>query len=200
MEASSHESKQSSLEKITKAAATTYLPQKSEVTVPPVNTSSQASIEEMKGSLEDIHANISQIAAIYSSGSASPPMDPSELQANANRAIDNMLHLKRSLDVRRQRATWELWVILHQTESQGATSVSAKAVYSQAILKAKIIYQTTIMEAKTTRCHSFQAAEVACSKAISEAEAWKISQAVMFQEEHSKHLQSLEEQAFPGRK
>ena len=35
-----------------------------------------------------------------------------------------------------------------------------------------------------------------CSKAISDAEAQKTSQAMMFQEEHSKYLQSLEEQAF----
>ena len=75
--------------------------------------SSQASIEEMEGSLEDIHANISPIAAVYSSQSASPLMNPSELWANANRAIDNMLHLKRSLDIKSQRATWELGVILH---------------------------------------------------------------------------------------
>ena len=172
-------------------------PQKSEVMVPPVDTSSQASIKETEGSLEDIDANISPIATVYSSGSASPPMDPSELQANANRAIDNMLHLKRSLDVKGQRATWELGVILHQNESEGAASVTAaKAIYSQAVLEAKTIYQRTVMEAKTTRCHSIQAAKVACSQAISEAEAWKISQAIMFQEEHSKHLQSLEEQAF----
>ena len=52
------------------------------------------------------------------------------------------------------------------------------------------------MEAKTTRCHSIKAAEVACSKAISDAEAQKTSQAMMFQEEHSKYLWSLEEQAF----
>ena len=52
------------------------------------------------------------------------------------------------------------------------------------------------MEAKTTRCHSIQAAKVACSKAISDAEAQKTSQAMMFQEEHSKYLWSLEEQAF----
>ena len=38
------------------------------------------------------------------------------------------------------------------------------------------------MEAKTTRCHSIQAAEAACSKAISDAEAQKTSQAMMFQE------------------
>ena len=68
-------------------------------------------------------------------------MDPSELWANANRAIDNMLHLKRSLDVKRQRATWELGVILHQSESQGAASIAAaKAVYSQAVLEAKTNY------------------------------------------------------------
>ena len=124
-------------------------------------------------------------------------MDPSELQANANRAIDNMLHLKRSLDIKRQRATWEWGVILHQNESKGATSITAaKAIYSQAVLEAKTNYQTTVVEAKTTRCHSIQAAEVACSKAISKAEAWKTSQAMMFQEEHSKYLWSLEEQAF----
>ena len=120
-EASRHKSEQSSLEKITEAVATTSPPQKSEVTVPPVDMSSQASMEEAEGSLEGIPTNISPIAAIYSSTSASPPMDPSELQANANRAIDNMLHLKRSLDVKRQRATWELGAILHQNKSQGAT-------------------------------------------------------------------------------
>ena len=108
-----------------------------------------------------------------------------------------MLHFKRSLDVKRQRATWELGVLLCQSKSQGATSIAAaKAIYSQAVLEAKTNYRTTVMEAKTTRCHSIQAAKVACSKAISEAEAWKISQTVMFQEEHSKYLQSLEEQAF----
>ena len=124
MEASSHESKQSSLEKITEAVATMSPPQKTEVMVPPVDTSSQASIKETEGSLEDIHTNISPIAAIYSSRSASPPVDPSELQANANRAIDNMLHLKRSLDIKRQRATWELGVLLHQSKSQVATSIA----------------------------------------------------------------------------
>ena len=172
-------------------------PQKSEVTVPTVDMSSQASIEEAEGSLEDIPANISPIAAVYSSGSVSPPVDPSELQANANRAIDNMLYLKRSLDIKRQRATWELGVMLHQNESQEAAScTTAKAVYSLSVLEAKTTFQKAVTEAKTTRCRSIQAAEVACSKAISEAKAWKTSQAVMFQEEHSKYMQKLEEKAF----
>ena len=137
-EASSCESKQFSLEKITTVAVTMFPPQKSEVTVPPVDTSSQASIKEAEGSLEDIPTNISPIAAIYSSRGVSPPVDPSELQANANRAIDKIIHLKRSLDVKRQKATWELGVMLHQNESQGAASITmAKTIYSQAVLEAK---------------------------------------------------------------
>ena len=203
-EASNGRSEQFSLERITTEDA----PQKSEATTPPVNTSSQASAEEAEESLEDIPANISPIATVYSSGSASAPEDLSELQANVNRAIDNMLHLKRSLDVKRYRATWELGVLLHQNESQGAAFiVTAKAIYSQAVLDAKTSFQVTVMEAKTclqvtvmeaktTTCHSIQAAEVACSKAISEAKTWITSQAIMLQEEHSRYMQSLEEQAF----
>ena len=200
-EASSCESEHSSLGKITTVAVTMSPPQKSEVTVPPIDTSSQASIKEAEGSLGDIPANISLIAVIYSSGSVSPPVDPSELQANANRAIDNMLHLKRSLDVKRQRATWELGVLLHQNESQEATSVAAaKAIYSQSVLEAKTKFRVAVMEAKTTRCHSIQTAEAACSKAISEAEAQKTSQAVMFQEEHSKYMQNLRGASLRGGK
>ena len=119
VEASSHESKQFSLEKITEAAATMSPPQKLEVTVAPVDMSSQASMEEVEGSLEGIPANISLIAAIYSNWSASPLVHPLELQANASRAIDNMLHLKRSLDIKRQRATWELDPVLHQMNCRG---------------------------------------------------------------------------------
>ena len=51
------------------------------------------------------------------------------------------------------------------------------------------------MEAKMAKYHSIQAAEVTCSKAISDAKAQTTSQAVMFQEEHCNYLQSLGEQA-----
>ena len=108
MEASSCESKHSSLGKITTVAVITSPPQKLEVSLQLINTSSQASIEEAEASLEDIPANISLIATAYSSRSVSPPVDPSELWANANRAINNLLHLKKSIDVKRQRAIWKL--------------------------------------------------------------------------------------------
>ena len=64
---------------------------KSEAPPLPVDTSSQASMEEAEASLESIPANISFIAAVYSSSSASPSVDPTELQTNANLAADHML-------------------------------------------------------------------------------------------------------------
>ena len=72
---------------------------------------------------------------------------------------------------------------------------AAKAICSHAITVAKTNYQTAIMEAKMTKCHSIQAAEVTCSKAISDAKAQTTSQALMFQEKHCSYLQGLEEQA-----
>ena len=181
---------------VAKGAATTSPPQKLEVTVPPVSTSSQASMEEAEGSLEDIPANISLIATIHSSRSVSPLLDPSELQANANRAIDNMLHLKRSLDIRRQRATGELGAMLHQNKSQGATLITAaKAICSEAVMEAKTNDRTAIMEAKKAKHHLIQAAKVTFSKAISDAKAQTTSQAAVFQEEHYNYQWSLEERA-----
>ena len=92
-------------------------PQKSEASLQLVNASSQASVKGLEASLEDLPANIFLIATAYSSGSVSPPVDPSELQANANTAINNMHHFKRSLDAKRQRATWELGALMHQSKS-----------------------------------------------------------------------------------
>ena len=104
-------------------------PQKWEVSLQPVDTSSQASVKEAEASLEDLPVNISLIAPAYSSGSVSPLVDPSDLQANDNKTIDNMLHLKGSIDIKRQRAIRELGVMLHQSESQEAASVTeAKAI------------------------------------------------------------------------
>ena len=207
-EASSCESEHSPLGKIATVVVTMSPPWKSEVSPQLVDTSSQASIEEAEASLEDLPANISLIAAAYSSGSVSPLVDPSELQANANRAINNMLHLKRSIDIKRQRAIWELGVMLHQGESQETTSVAeAKAICLQvtldawtvcswSVLEAKTHFLAVVKKAKTIRGSSIQKAEATCSRAISKAAAPRISQAVMLHREHGRYMQDLEEQAF----
>ena len=123
---SSCEPEHSPIGKVTTVEAVASPPQKSEASPQPVDTSSQASMEEAETSLEGLPANVSPITTAYSSRSASPSVDPMELQTNANRATNNMLHLKRSTDLKRQRVIWELGVLLHQSEVDEATS-AAKA-------------------------------------------------------------------------
>ena len=134
-------------------------------------------------------------------------MDLVELQTNTNKALDELLRTKVSIDTRRWRAVWELGMILCQNESQVAASIKEARVIcyqttldiwaacSQSLLEAKTGYLAVVKEAKTTRGHLGQEAKATCSKAISEAEAQKISQAAMLHREHSKYMQDLEEQA-----
>ena len=204
---SSCKSKQSSLEKTATVAATMSPPHRSEVTTPPADTSSQACIGEAEGSIEDVPTNISLIAAAYSSGSINPPVDLLELQANANRAIDNMLHLKGNLNIKRQRAAWELGVLVCQIGAQESPSVNeAEAICSQVIFDTQMICSQSVQEAKTkclvavreaktTRDHSIHQAEAACSKAICKTAALKVSQSITFHKEHNRFIWDLEEHA-----
>ena len=185
----------------------TSLPQKPGDPPWPTDTSSQASIDEGEVSLEDIPTNISPIGAISGSGSISPLVDLTELRTNANKALDELLITKGSIDARRWKAIWELGVMLHQNESLVATSIKeARVIFSKMtldvwtacswlILEAKTGYLAVVKKAKTTRGHLVQEAKATCSKAICEAEAQKISQAAMLQKEHSKYVRDLEEQA-----
>ena len=128
-----------------------------------------------------------------------------ELWANANKALEDLLTTKASIDAHRQRAIWELSIVFHQNESQAAESIKeAKAVCSQAtldawtscswlILEAKTACSMAVKEAKTTRGYIIQEAEVTCSKAISELKAWRVSQAELFQREHGNIMWDLEE-------
>ena len=159
-------------------------------------------MEEAEASLEGLPANVSTTAAAYSR-SASPSVDPMELQTDANTATDNMLHLKRSTDLKRQRVIWELGVLLHQSEVNEATSVAkAKVIHSQEVLDVKVGCSRSVLEAKC----NYQAAvkrakmivqmsEVAYLKAISKAMALRSSQSSALHREHMKLMQELEEQA-----
>ena len=140
-----------------------------------------------------------------------------ELLANANKALEDLLTTKASLDAHRQRAIWELGIVLHWNESQAAKSIKeAKAVCSQVtldaqttcswltleaktncsqvILEAKTTCSMVVKKAKTTRGRIVQEAKATCSKAISEVKAQRVSQAESFQREHGNIMQDLEEQ------
>ena len=206
LEVSSCESRHSPPREPTTSAVLLTPPWKPEGPLQVVNTSSQVSIKEAEASLEDIPSNISPIAAASRSRSISPLMDLAELWTNANRALDNLLNTKGSIDAR-WRADWELDVILHQNEFQVAASIKEAKVIcsqvtldyrtacSQSILEAKTNFLAAGKKAKTTWGCLVQEAKATCSRAICEAKAQKVSQAGTFHKEHGKYMQDLEEQA-----
>ena len=140
-----------------------------------------------------------------------------ELWTSANKALNDLLTTKASIDTHRWRAAWELGIALCQSESKAAASIKeAKAAFSQAtldahaicsqltqeaktncswvILEAKTICSMVIKEAKTTRCHMVQEAEVTCFKAISKFKAQRVIQAELLQREYSSIMWDLEGQ------
>ena len=204
---SSHESGHSPIGKVATVEAVTSPPCKSEASPLPVNTSSQASMEEVEASLEGLPANVSPITTACRSSSASPSVDPTELQTNANMATDHMLHVKRSTDLKRQLVTWELGLLLHQSEVNEATSIKkAKVIHSwqvldakvscaRSVLEAKCNYRAAIQEAKMIRGNLLKKSEIAYSKAIGKATALRLSHLVALHREHIRLMQELEEQA-----
>ena len=75
------------------------LSQKAEVPTPPLDTSSQAIVEEMETSLESNPINVYPPMAACSSCSDSPTINLTELQADANLPANYMLSVKRSSDL-----------------------------------------------------------------------------------------------------
>ena len=73
-------------------------PQKPEGQLWPNDISFQVSIKKSEASLQDIPASTSPIAAVSRTGSISPPEDIIELQTSANKALDDLLSTKASID------------------------------------------------------------------------------------------------------
>ena len=185
-----HKSEHSTMGK--EAATEADMPSSHKVEVPalPINTSSQASVEEGEASLESNPINISPTAATYSSGSDSPIVGLTGLQEDANLAANYMLSVKRSLDLKRQWVIWELEVSLHQHEAKGDVAnekakilhsreiLDAKVGCTKAVMEAKYNYRVAIQEAKTIRSNWLQESEIAYSKALGEYTTMRSSQSV----------------------
>ena len=167
LDMSSHGSENSTLRRPSPVVILTPPPHKSKELLQPVDTSSQASAQEeakmAEASLEGLLTTISFIAMTTRSGSITPPADAAELWENANKALEELLAMKASIDTHRQRTVWELGTELHQNESEATESLKeANAVYSHVTQDAealcfatvkgtKVTYVQIIKEAKTTQ-------------------------------------------------
>ena len=178
---------------------------KAEVSAPPLDTSSQASVEEMETSLESNPINIYSPMAARSNCSVSPMIDLTELQVDANLAANHMLSIKRSSDLERQWAVRDFEALLCQQEAKLAmANERAKIVHSRkdliakvkctkAVMKAKYDYRMAIQEARTIRCSELQELEAAYSEALGENAAVRSTQCATLCREHVKHMHELEE-------
>ena len=92
-----------------------------------LDTSSQVSAQDdaemAEASLEGVPTTISPIATTTRSESITPSTDMAELWENANKALEELLAMKASIDARRWRAVWELGMELHWNESEATESL-----------------------------------------------------------------------------
>ena len=178
-----------------------------EVPAPPIDTSSQASMEEGEASLESNPMNVSPTAAAVSSCSESSMADLTELQGNANLAADNLVSIKRSTDLQREQIRWELGLQLHLNEAKEAAAneevkvlhlcrvLDAKVDCTKVVLEAKYSYRVAVQEARMLRGNCLKELEVAYSRALGENATVRSSKLATLHREHVKLMHKLEERA-----
>ena len=206
------ESEHSTMGEEAAAGADVFPPPKAEVSAPPLDTSSQVSVEEMETSQESNPIHVYSPMAAGSNCSDSPMIDLTELQAESNLAANHMLSIKRSLDLKRQWAIRDYEASLHQQEAKEAAAnerakivhsrkdLNAKVKCTKVVMKAKYNYGMAIQEARTIRCNKLQESEAAYLEALSENAAAKSTQCAILCREHEKHMQELEQWALDAEK
>ena len=202
-----HEPENSAMAKEFTTETDTSPTPKREVPVLPLDTSSQVSAPETEASMESNPICNSPTAVAYSSCSDSSTMDLSELQANAHLAINHMLSIERSSDLKRQRAIQDFEALLHQREAKAAaTNERAKIAHSRkdlkarvkctkAVMRAKYNYRVAVQEARAVRCSKLKDAEATYAEALSENIAANSLQCTALCREHAKFMCELEEWA-----
>ena len=202
-----HESEHSAMGKEAATDVDIPLPHKAEVPAPPLDNSSQASGDEVEASLESNPINVSPTTATCINCSDSPIMGLTGLQEDANLAVNYMLSVKRSLDLKRQWAIGELEVLLHQHEAEVAMAnekakiihsrrtLNAKVGCTKAAMEAKYNYRVAVQEVKTIRSNQLQELEITYLKALGENATMRSTQSARLHREHVKLIHELEEQA-----
>ena len=120
-----------------------------------VDTSSQVSalddVKMAEASLEGVPTTISPKAVTTKSRSITPPTDAAEFWENVNKALEELLATKSSIDAHRQRAIWELGMELCRNESETTESIKeARAICSCVTMDTEALCSSTVKEAEVT--------------------------------------------------
>ena len=147
-------------------------PLKTETSVLPLDTSSQASAAEMEASMESNPISALPTAVAHSSCSSSPIADLPELQSDAHLAVNSMFTTRRSSDLKIQHAIRDFEASLHQSEVEAAaTNKKAKVTHLRRDLRAKVKCAKAMMKAKYEYCMAFQEARAERCTELKESEA-----------------------------
>ena len=126
MENYDQESEHSAMEEVPATEADASPPFKMDITVLPLDTSSQASAAETEASMGSNPVCVLTTAATHSSQSCSLIVEISELQSDAHMAIHSIFTAKRSSDLQIQCAIRDYEASLHKLEVE-TTAANAKA-------------------------------------------------------------------------
>ena len=160
----------------------------------PVDTSSQVGapddIEMAEASLEEVPTTTSPIAETPGSRSSTLPTDMSHLWEKTNKALEELLATKSSIDACRWKVVWDLGMELHWNDSETVESIKeARAICTHATLDAEALCSATVKEAKATCTCTVWKAKALCSAAIRDAETWGASQTDSLHQRHVKTIQ-----------
>ena len=146
-----------------------------------------------EASLEEVPMTISPIAMTPGSWSSIHPTAAGHLQEKANKALEELLAPKSSIEAGRWKVFWELGMELCQNDCETVESIiEARAICTCTTLDAKALCSATVKEAKATCTHTIWEAEAFCSTAIRDAEIWGASQTYSIHQRHAKTIQHLE--------
>ena len=163
-----------------------------------VDTSSQMSTPDDTEMAEMVEAPLEEIPSltvdIPGPNAGAPLTDASYLPEEANKALEELLATKSSINTHQWKLVWELGMSLCWNDSKTTESIKeAKAICTHSTQET--LCSTTVKEAKATCTHSVQEVKTLCSKTIRDVEAWGASQADSLHQTHTKSIQHLEEQA-----
>ena len=151
-----------------------------------------------EASLEEVLTIISPIAATPRSRSVTPPADMGQLLQKANKALEELLATKSSIDACRWKVVWELGMELCQNNSKTAESIKeARAICTHVAMDAEALCSSTVKETKATCACTVQEAENHLLH--SHQGCWDLgaSQAESLHRWHAETIKHLEEQVIP---
>ena len=176
-----------------------------------LDTSSQVSIpddvEVDNPTLEEIQASPSHPEGTADGSSDAPPLDVSQLQGEAKKALGQLLAMKSTINTHWRKEISDFGMALCQNVSEVTKPIKiekalcvhtfreAEAHCTVLIGKAKICHIACIKEVETDCAIALAEAKNCCSTAIREVESQGASQAHLIQQSHAKNMQHLEAEA-----